>query len=214
MFNKISLGKVAGISIATTLSLAFCVNNAEALDFSFSGISRNIDNGLGDGTDTLTASGFFRINDAIIPSDGSSAEVSEIDLQAWEINIFNSANGATTTFNQTNSFIVTTSPFAFPSGLDVTNSVLDFSTIESATASLCITQDGSCSTDQGLLFANNSTIRLADAFSRSERTAPALVANVAATPVPFEISPTLGLMMVGGIWGVSRLRKSRKSLTK
>ena len=32
-------------------------------------------------------------------------------------------------------------------------------------------------------------------------------------PVPFELSPTLGLLMVGGIWGISRLRKST-NLTK
>ncbi len=30
------------------------------------------------------------------------------------------------------------------------------------------------------------------------------------TPVPFEASPTLGLLMVGGIYGVNRLRKSKK----
>ncbi len=28
-----------------------------------------------------------------------------------------------------------------------------------------------------------------------------------ATPVPFELSPTLGILTVGGIWGISRLRK-------
>lgn len=30
------------------------------------------------------------------------------------------------------------------------------------------------------------------------------------TPVPFETSPTLGLLMIGGIYGVNRLRKSKK----
>ena len=29
------------------------------------------------------------------------------------------------------------------------------------------------------------------------------------TPVPFEVSPTLGLLTIGGIWGISRLRKKR-----
>ncbi len=38
--------------------------------------------------------------------------------------------------------------------------------------------------------------------------------NTTATPVPFEMSLTLGLLMVGGIWGVNRLRKSRKSLAQ
>ena len=33
------------------------------------------------------------------------------------------------------------------------------------------------------------------------------------TPVPFEVSPTLGLLTIGGIWSVSRLRKKRR-LTK
>ena len=31
----------------------------------------------------------------------------------------------------------------------------------------------------------------------------------ASVPVPFEVSPTLGLLTIGGIWGVSRLRKKR-----
>lgn len=29
-------------------------------------------------------------------------------------------------------------------------------------------------------------------------------------PVPFEVSPTLGLLAVGGIWGIFRLRKKTK----
>lgn len=35
--------------------------------------------------------------------------------------------------------------------------------------------------------------------------------SVSATSVPFEFSPGLGLLTVGGIFGVSRLRKSMKA---
>lgn len=35
--------------------------------------------------------------------------------------------------------------------------------------------------------------------------------ELSATPVPFEVSPTLGLLTIGGIWGVSRLRKNMKA---
>ena len=36
--------------------------------------------------------------------------------------------------------------------------------------------------------------------------------NVSSTPVPFEVSPTLGLLTVGGIWVLSRLRKKRSKI--
>ncbi len=38
--------------------------------------------------------------------------------------------------------------------------------------------------------------------------------NAASTPVPFEASPTLGLLAVGGIFGVNYLRKRRAAINK
>lgn len=198
MFNKISLGKVASIGLVTSLSLAFSVNNAKALDFSFSGIS----------TSSLSASGTFRIDDAAIPS----SSLNQTDLLDWKIDIFDGAN-TTTLFGiggglggAQNSSIA-----FFPTGLSVNNSTLDFSTITAD--SLCITEDGNCTSLQGLFGATATNIILANSdIGVSEFSSTSLTANaVSSTPVPFEISPTLGLMMVGGIWGVSRLRKSRKS---
>lgn len=44
--------------------------------------------------------------------------------------------------------------------------------------------------------------------SRGSNSIGAVTFDTVPEPVPFELSPTLGLLMVGGIWGISRLRKS------
>ena len=182
----------------TIVGLGLAAGSAEALDFSFSGVSSS----------PLTASGTFRINDSAIPS----SNLSQSDFLDWEINIFNSITSTTTTlYGNGGSFGIDNSDIAsFPVGLSVDNSTLDFSTITSG--SLCITNDGTCTTNQGYLFANGSNVRLTDANNTGTLTPPALTANVVtATPVPFELSPTLGLLMVGGIWVINSLRQSRKS---
>lgn len=217
MLNRISLGKVASIGLATTMALAFSGNNAKALDFSFSGVSRNITNGTGAGAGTLTASGIFRISDTAIPS----SNLNQADLVDWKIEIFNSATGNTTTlfgdaggFGTDNSDIVDSGTAVFfPTNLAVNNSTLDFSGVS---GSLCISENGTnCGTSQGYFGTNDSVVLLGDANSAAFPTAPSLgTVAVASTPVPFEVSPTLGLLMVGGIWGVNRFRKSKKSLVK
>ncbi|MDJ0533849.1 MAG: hypothetical protein QNJ70_15390 [Xenococcaceae cyanobacterium MO_207.B15] len=202
MLNQISLGKVASIGMATTLALAFSANNAKALDFTFSGLSSS----------PLTASGTFRIDDAAIPS----SDLSQSDFLDWEINIVNGGN-TTTLYGIGGNFGTPNSEIGgFASGISVDDSTLDFSGITSGEL-FCITTvpSGGCTFtpgQQGFFVANRNFFRFGDSNAIGAESGTTFTAT--ATAVPFELSPTLGLLMVGGSWGVNRLRKSRKSLAK
>lgn len=56
----------------------------------------------------------------------------------------------------------------------------------------------------------------ADFEQHSEGAAPALFGQVSfnssATPVPFEFSPTFGLIILGNLWGAAKLRKRHRKL--
>ena len=52
---------------------------------------------------------------------------------------------------------------------------------------------------------NSGTTVAGDSIAASSATFTPL----GATPVPFEVNPAMGLFLVGGIWGVNKLRKKR-----
>ena len=68
-------------------------------------------------------------------------------------------------------------------------------------------------TSGGMTFASGNQI---DFFTSGDLGDPAIFEDNSVTftpasvPVPFEVSPTLGLLAVGGIWSISRLRKKAK----
>ena len=64
----------------------------------------------------------------------------------------------------------------------------------------------------GFSFLNQSGLGN-DTFSDSD-SSTLVFSQQASASVPFEFSPTLGLLLMGGVWGVNYFSKSRKSLAK
>lgn len=181
--------------MATTLVLAVTSGSAEAIDFRFSDLSVSND---------VTVDGIFRFDSDVVPS----ASLNQADLLDWEITISNASTSNTTIlYGDGGGFGADNSDIAsFPTGLSANNLDLTFGSITSG--SLCITEDGTCFPFQGFFNASATQVRAFDADGGGT-----LNSSLTAS-VPFELSPTLGLLMVGGIYGVSRLRQSRKSLEK
>lgn len=186
--------KVTLAGIASTLAFAATANRAQALDFSFSGYNAG----------TMSADGTISVKDAAV----AAGTALQSDIEDWQINISNSASGdSVTLFGDGGSFGTDNSDiFLFPAGgASVNSSTLTFDDSfqirndSGGTVSATFWQGG---------FANRLVLNGVGANG----TETSLVANAsAATPVPFGTAPNMGILILGGIWGGSRLRKRMSS---
>ena len=196
MYSKVS--KIANIGLAITMILGVSANNAQALDFTFSDFT----------ADTESANGVFRVSDS-----ATSGTITASDFEDWEINITGTNNvvlyGPGGNFGTQNSTFF--SGFNNLASLDLdSNSITFFSdwaildTLDGTTAGFtaAIGQNGTSSSVINRFIEGSSVA--------SENTTIGLSATSAA--VPFEFSPTLGLLMIGGIFTGSRFLKKRKNL--
>ncbi len=184
--------KVTFISIATTFAFAATANKAQALDFSFSGYQAG----------PLSADGIISVNYAAV----TACFVNQSDIEDWEININNSSTSdSVTLYGDGGSFGVDNSDiFQFNSSSVSVNST----TLAFADSFQIRNEIGG--TDIGTLWQTPSTgvNRLRLGGMNVPGTESALIANASnATPVPFGVVPDTGILILGGMWGVSRLRK-------
>ena len=126
-------------------------------------------------------------------------------------------------------------------GVSVSDSQLDFSTANSSEfdpfnpsvnqeSSLCVTNAlnpfnssffscrGSQTNEQGQILLSGNEIFTLHLGAGSDNFATGSFANFPqqidaanSAAVPFEFSPSLGLILIDGVWGISRYRKSRKA---
>lgn len=183
MRNKLSiiLGMILLGSIVTNTS------KAEAIIYNFNDFNPN---GL---PSSNTASGFFEIDD--LNNDGI-ADFTGSELVSANINVFDSAGDLLVSGGLDK--LVTRSI----ANVSVNDELLDFS---SATGGQLIFNDTNPAF--GNFFALNAPGF--ELIAGGNFGAPCCTLNATADPVavPFETSPTLGVIILGGIWGVSRLRK-------
>ena len=191
--------KVVGISLATTIGLAVTANHAQALDFSF--------NNFNIGSNTI--SGTFSVDDSAI-NPGTTTNLTISDFDDWEITSVGSGGtftmyGPGGTFGTPNSSFLDGFNFGYPE---------DFST------------DGSSLTMSGFLLVdsldrnfnqnyfggrtsndfNFSQINGAPGESSSPQLPVVSSAN-SPTAVPFGVSTDLSIVILGGMYGASHLRK-------
>ena len=202
MLNQII--KVAGIGLATTIGLAVTANNAQAFDFSFN----NFD------VDGNTINGTFSIDDSAI-NPGTTTSLTFNDFNDWEITSVGSG-GTFTMYGPGGTFGTHNSSFWTNGSFAQTNYPGVFST------------DGSTLTMSNFLIADNITGDVAgdnrfggsnvgtrdNNYSMINGTElaispqiPVVSTAVSPTPVPFGVSTDLSLMILGGMYGASRLRK-------
>lgn len=181
MQNKLSI--LTGIILLG--SIVTNAKKAEAIIFEF-----NDFNPSGNAAQD-TASGFFEINDL---NDDGIVDFTGGELVDANIEVFNSGGD----------FVVgggleklVTSNIA---GVSVNDNLLDFS---SATSGQLDFQDATF----GSFFLINANGAGFEIVEGGNFGFPCCTFTAAPVPVPFEVSPTLGFLIVGGIWGVSRLRK-------
>lgn len=196
MLNRII--KVAGISLATTIGLAVTANQVQAYDFNFN-FNR----------DDLETSGTLRFNNALsIPTNSASAN----ELLDWEINIKNvNTNSEYSLFGDGNGF------GADNSDLDLTPPLTwnVSSTEASINSGVFRILGGSAS--EALFQVNKDfstrNYSIEDANGRTYRSpafggdAGFVATAVSPTAVPFGVSTDLSIMILGGMYGASRLRK-------
>ena len=199
------------LSIATAMVLLGSVitnaGQAEAIVYEFS----NWDPG---NTGTLSASGFFDINDTGDGVVDFSSEVSDFSI------VFTESGTNVFTMTPSNSFVISSNL----TGVSVDNSRLDFST--AVGGELWYFDTAIFGYEFYVGPTNEEYISILSGASSSHDLssgdAPTLLAfSSASSPtsgsVPFEFSPSLGLLAVGGIFGVSQLRKkvaARKLISK
>ena len=179
MLNQIS--KVAGVGFAVTLALALSANNAQALDFSFS-----FDNVEGNTPGTVEGT-ITGLNEGT----GAADSVLITSFPAGLGGSFDAGNDATLWSNQgANTFTVTNG--------SITDA--DFNSDSSNGSNLCL----NCSEFGGVNGTINGSTGNAlfnfDGFSGATY-------STAATSVPFGVSTDLSIIILGGLYGASRLRK-------
>lgn len=207
--------QIVGIATIAVSSLLVSANRASAIIYSFS-------NAVPNPNDPLSVSGFFDIDDTL----GTNPGIVEFgtELVDWSLEISSSTSGVpSTTLIPGNSAINLSSL----GGVTVSSSQLDFSGANNQ--SLCITNSGFCTTtsisERAYFFLNNnslSSFRLdlgAEPNSNFQNNTyasgsfanfPQQINN--STAVPFEFSPTLGLVLAGSLFGLARYRKRQVNI--
>ena len=180
MLNKQIFSKVAGISVAASLAIAGTANTAQALDFSFS-----FDDTVGNNPGTVSGKIFGLADDAT----GQQPTSVRIDSAPASLGL--------------------TTPLTF-SGSDYIGSSTGF---EVATGAI---------SNANVLYSNgNEALRLnfknQNRLTNSTTTEYSLntggfsgatySASTTPTAVPFGVSPNMGIVILGGMYGASRLRK-------
>ena len=172
------LAKAAGVGFATTLALAATANNAQALDFTFS-----FDNGFGSTPGTVKGN-ITGLNEGT----GAANSVIITDYPAGLGGTFDEGNDATLWSNQTsNSFTVSSG------SITAANFGADSNTGDDV---FCL----NCGSYNGLTLDDLNTDTVND-----EGFAGATYS--AATPVPFGVSTDLSIIILGSLYGASRLHK-------
>ena len=180
MFKQIS--KFAGIGFASTLALSITTSNAHAFDFTFS-----FDNVEGNTPGTVEGI-ITRLNEGT----GAADSVIITSFPAGLGGTIDNGNDATLWSDQfTNSFTVNSGSITaadFFAGLGAGTSDI-----------FCL---GDCGGNNvNFLSLDSQTTQTANINGFSGAT------YTAATPVPFGVSTDLSLLILGGTYGVSRLRK-------
>ena len=187
MFNQIS--KIAGVGFATTLALALSANNAQALDFDFSfdntvgstpGTVEGIIEGLND--NSMGAASSIRITSAPPEFTEINSSVDFVTMPNVDNNSFTVANG------------------------EITNADFSAYTFSPTGMFLCLnetTNVTTCGSGFNMLQQNSLYARTQAANGFAAVT----YSSATATPVPFEVSPNLSIIILGGLYGASRLRK-------
>ncbi len=198
--KRFSKSIAAGMIVLGSVMVA---SKAEAIIYEFTDYNPDPVNG------DVSASGFFDIDDANM--DGLVDFSSE--LIDYEITLSDLGGNSPVIFPGASGLTVFDGAL---SGVSVTATSLDFGT--QTGGFLCLSL-GSCS-GTGVWFYSGGFNSLSTSelpgggFSSSELIGGGFLTASAATAVPFELSPTVGLLTVGGIWGVSRLRKKRIAARK
>ena len=198
MLNRII--KVAGISLATTIGLAVTANHAQAFDFSFNNfdVSGN------------TISGTFSVDDSAI-NPGTTTNLTTSDFDDWEITSVGTGGtftmyGPGGTFGTHNS-----SFFNLPSVFPGTFST-DGSTLSMADFLIVNTTNGSIIGSNNHFGGNNTSdnenySRIDTVDVSSSPHVPVVSSASSPTAVPFGVSTDLSIMILGGMYGASHLRK-------
>ena len=173
--------KVAGASLATSVVLVSMANNARAYDFAFTDFS----------SPSGSAEGTVTIRDSAIPG-----ALTQADFIAWEIDVFNPSN-------------------VFESQLTEANSIIDIFNSASATSSkLSIQPDFiiiSPTSGEGIERAASGSGVYIDYGASFNTDGGEWNISAAATPVPFGVSTDLSLLVLGSLYGASRLHKKLAS---
>ena len=178
--------KVASISMTTSLALAVNAHTTQALDFTFS-----FDNSIGNTSGTV--SGIIQgLNDN---NTGAASAVIVTDVPIDLEGSFNNGNNAVAWDTQySNSFTVT-------NGV-ITSGNFEARDIGFGFDTLCLNATGAnCVPNANLFTYDSNTTRVYN----NDGFAGVTFAPVA---VPFGVSPNMGLIILGGIWSISRLRKT------
>ena len=198
------------VGIIALGSMMANIGKAEAVIFTFENAVPNVN-------DPLSLSGFFDIDDSLGTIPGEVEFGTELTDYSFEI--ASSTPGVNSvTLVPSNSVLG-----ASLSGVSVSSSKLDFSTTTGG--SICVfnnncsptSTDGEAvfflSPNQFILESGgepNSNFQNGSEAIGSFANFPQQI-DATSAAVPFEFSPSLGLILIGGVWGVSRYRKSRKA---
>ena len=184
---------VAGIGLATTMALTV-QSSAQAYKFNF-----NFDPNP---SEPYTASGFFDIDDTLGSIPGEVEFGTE--LTDYEINMFDSGSLVDTINPSTNRFPLSNNTIT---GVKVSSTELNFSTAS----------DGNLlfhSGPSGIVnfYLNPAYTSLYPDSEFGESTSTNSLATIStqpapATAVPFGVKTDLSILILGGLYGASRLRK-------
>ena len=182
MFNQVK--KVAGIGLATSMVLAATANNAQAFDFAFTNFSNS-------SSFSGSAEGTITIDDSAV-----GGALTQADFIAWEIDVFNSSG-------------------AFESQLTEANSnIFSFNSASATSSNLSIQPDfwiHNFASGEGIQRTASSSFVYINNGAPGSGNGGEWNISAAATPVPFGVSTDLSLLILGSLYGASRLRKKLAS---
>lgn len=200
------------VGIIALGSLMANVGKAEAVIFAFEDAVPNVN-------DPLSVSGFFDIDDSLGTIPGEVEFGTELTDYSFEISSSTPGVNSVTLVPGNSSLLISNL-----SGVSVFSSLLDFSTTTGG--SLCVINNSCSSTSTNgeaafLLTPNlfnvdsggepNSNFQNNSFANGSFANFPQQIDAANSAAVPFEFSPSLGLILIGGVWRISRYRKSRKA---
>ena len=193
---------VAGIGLATTMALAF-QSSAQAYDFSFENFT----------TGKHSASGIFRIDD-----NTPQGAITKADFLDWKITIEDGRGGA---FSD-NILYGPGGAFGTPNSNNTTSyvgsAVFDSSELRFTDTFDFRHNDGFIGGRIAQFGLSSVSVVANDDYSSGSVDPGFLVASrdfsTTATPVPFSEKTNLSILILGGLYGASRLRKTLAARSK